>query len=208
MKRASGSTSNPWFQTIVGLVLVALSLLGVIHGVRAGVAQCLYREAKYGPQSADTDHVVDLCRRAYAWYPWNHYFSILASEQAYYTADAVTGIARRNRLLQAQFWCDRGLVQNPWRSQLRRLHTRFLWAESPSRAIRYWEAHTAWQFWEPYNHAVLAELYAKAGEFDKAEQALKWVQGAPEYEPTKTLVLAEKAAWNSALNGKLEGWGE
>ena len=208
MKRASGSTSNPWFQTIVGMVLVVLAFLGVIHGVRAGVAQCLYREAKYGAQAADTDHVVDLCGRAYAWYPWNYYFSILAAEQAYYTADAVTGVARRNRLLQSQCWCDRGLIQNPWRSQLRRLHTRFLWEESPARAIHYWEAHTEWQFWEPYNHAVLAELYAKAGEFDKAEQALKWVQGAPDYEPTQKLVLAEKAAWNSALHGKLEGWGE
>lgn len=189
--------------TMVGVSLVLLSVLGVIHGVRAGIAQYLYYVAKYGSAAGKTDEVVELCRRAYGWYPWNYYFSILAAEQCYYTADAVTGSARSERLRHAQCWCDRGLVQNPWRSQLRRLHTRFLWDESPSRAIQYWEAHTDWQFWEPYNHEVLAELYAKAGDFDKAERSLKWVAGTPGYETTRKRVESEKAAWSAALDGNL-----
>ncbi len=209
MRLLSRSLSDQWFVAVLGCGLLALAVLGVVHGTRAAVAQASYHHAKYGTAVGDDEQIVERCRRAYAWYPWNYYFSIEAAERAYQAAtgggaDAV----RQKRLCQSQFWCERGLIQNPWRSQLRRLKTRFLWEVSPSEAIRYWEAHTQWQFWEPHNHRVLAELYAKAGDFERAEKSLKWTAGTPEFEPARQVVLSEKTAWEEALKENAEGWGE
>jgi hypothetical protein len=209
MRFLSRSISDQWFVAVVGGGLLALSLLGVVHGTRAAVAQACYQRAKYGAAAGDVPEIVRLCRRAYAWYPWNYYFSIEASEWAYQAASVMEGEeARQDMLRQAQFWCERGLIQNPWRSQLRRLKTRFLWETSPSEAIRYWESHTQWQFWEPHNHRVLAELYARAGDFENAEKSLKWTAGTPEFEPARQVVLSEKTAWNEALKENAKGWGE
>ena len=86
-------------------------------------------------------------------------------------------------------------MQNGYRSQLRRLETRLLWDRSPAEAIAYWEAHTNWQYWEPYNHETLAGLYANYGEFEKADRELKLLVNFPAYEPTRTLIENEKKIW-------------
>jgi tetratricopeptide (TPR) repeat protein len=190
-----------WFLAVIGVFLVGISVFGVWHGVRAWIAQYHYAQAKYGPYAGRTAPILELCQRAFTLYPWNYYFSILAAEQAYYTSGDVKGELRDERLRLARLWCDRGLTQNAWRSQLRRLHTRFLWERSPAEAIRYWKAHTAWQFWEPYNHAVLAEMYAQDGDFEEAEASLKWVAGDSSYERTRAFVSKEKAAWGAAPGG-------
>lgn len=200
MRLLSRSLSDQWFVAVVGGGLLVLSVLGVVHGVRAAAAQACYHHAKYGAGAGDVGKIVEQCRRAYAWYPWNYYFSIEAAERAYHAASGDGEAAlRQERLRQSQFWCERGLIQNPWRSQLRRLKTRFLWEVSPSEAIRYWEAHTRWQFWEPYNHGVLVGLYARAGDFENAEKSLKWTKGSPEFESAHQVLMSEKKAWGEAL---------
>jgi hypothetical protein len=209
MRFLSRSISDQWFVAVAGGGLLALSVLWVVHGSRAAVAQACYHRAKYGAANAEASKIVGLCRRAYALYPWNYYFSIESSERAYKAAFGMgEGSSRQDMLRQSQFWCERGLTQNRWRSQLRRLKTRFLWEASPSEAVRYWKAHTDWQFWEPHNHRVLVELYAKAGDFEKAEKSLRWTKGTSEYEPARQLMLTEKTAWDDALKENAEGWGE
>jgi hypothetical protein len=208
MKFLSRSSSDQWFVAVIGLGFLLVSVLGVIHGAHAGLAQCLYHNAKYGSPPSESGRTLAFCRRAYALYPWNYYFSIEAAERAYEAAGAATASNREDLLRQSQFWCERGLIQNPWRSQLRRMKTRFLWEASPSAAIRFWEEHTDWHFWDPYNHAVLAELQAKAGDFKKAERSLKWTEGTSEYESTRQRVQEEKAGWKEALQDNGEGWGE
>ncbi len=204
MRLLTRSSSDQWFVAMVGVGLLAMSALGVVHGSRAALAQDCYRRAKYGAASGEVGQILVLARRAYAWYPWNYRFSIEAAEKAYRAAETGGEATRKDLRLQSQFWCERGVVQNRWKSQLRRLKTRFLWESSASEAIRYWEAHTDWQFWEPYNHAVLAELYARAGDFDQAERSLKWTEGTVEYESTRRLVLSEKEAWEDALKENAE----
>jgi hypothetical protein len=181
---------DQWFLATVGVLLLGLASAGALHGLRASLAARLSWNAQHGPSSTNVERVLDQCRRAYVLYPWNYYFSIYAAELAYYQADEVQGDLRKERLDQAQRWCERGLMQNGYRSQLRRLKTRFLWEQSPAAAIAYWEAHTRWQFWEPYNHETLAGLYAKYG-----ERALGLIKAFPAYEVTRALIESEKISW-------------
>jgi len=187
---------DQWFLATIGVLLLGLSCAGILYGMRAAIASHISWKTQYGGASvADVEQVLDNCRRAFVLYPRNYYFSIFASELAYYKADEAKGDMRTQRIQQAELWCERGLMQNGYRSQLRRLKTRFLWERSPSEAIAYWEAHTNWQFWEPYNHETLAGLYAKYGDFGKADRELKLIEGFPSYAPTRTLIESEKKYW-------------
>lgn len=186
---------DQWFLATLGVLLLGLASAGILHGLRASMAARLAWNAQYGASGANVEQVLDQCRRAFVLYPWNYYFSIFASELAYYKADEVQGDSRRERLQQAQLWCERGLMQNGYRSQLRRLKTRFLWEQSPAEAIAYWESHTRWQFWEPYNHETLAGLYAKYGEFDKAGRELSLIKPFSNYDATRALIESEKTFW-------------
>ncbi|MEI6788029.1 MAG: hypothetical protein WCL49_06075 [bacterium] len=200
MKAYDRISVDQWFLAAVGAVMLALAVAGMVHSTRASLAARLAYKARYGQPAASVEQVLDACRKAAALYPWNYYFTIFTAEMAYYRADDVTGEARAERLRQARFWCDRGLFQNGYKSQLRRLKTRFLWEDSSLKAIDYWKAHTDWQFWEPGNHAVLAELYARAGEFDQAEQSLKWVAIDPAaHQEARRIVEREKKIWDDSL---------
>ncbi len=207
MNMLQRSTNDPWFMALVGVFMVMVALAGVWHSLRAGVAQCYYHAARYGKAGSDTEQVLELCRRAYVLYPENYYFSILAAEKAYYTAGAVEPGARKRRMDQAAVWCDRGLVQNGWKGQLRRLKVRFLWEQSPSEAIRFWRVFTDWQFWEPYNHAELAAMYAQVGDFTNAEREMKWISGTSDGARVRQGIDKEQKEWTEILeDGK--GWGE
>ena len=208
MKLMARSGIDQWFAAAAGLMVLLLSVTGVVHSLRATIAFGLSRRAQLEQPAPGVDQILAWCRQAYAHYPWNYYFSIFAAETAYYRADEVWGEARTDRLRQSKIWCERGLVQNRYKSQLVRLKTRFLWEESPSSAIEYWKAYTQWQFWEPYNHATLAELYARHGDFDQADASLRWIEGDPSYPEAKKTVLREKRIWDDSVNGRPIEWGE
>lgn len=195
MKTYDRASLDQWFLASVGGLLLLVSVAAAVHGARAGLAAWMSYRTQRNQASGDVERVLAACAKAYALYPWNYYFSIFAAETAYYRAGEVRGAWREERLRLSRLWCDRGLAQNPYRSQLRRLKTRFLWEESPGQAIEYWKAHTEWQFWYAYNHATLAELYARAGDFGRAQEELKWVEGDPSYAETRALVDRERALW-------------
>ena len=193
---------------MLGAVLVGLSACGIWIGVHAGLAQVLYHSAKHGPNSGDVDRVLSLCCQAYDLYPWNYYFAIYAAEAAYYRAGEPGGARWRDRMESARLWCDRGLKLNPWKSQLRRLESRFLWEESPAKAISYWSAYTDWNYWEPYNHQVLAEMYSKAGDFGHAHREIALISSFPEADIARQTVEKERRTWDAMLRGDASGWGE
>lgn len=193
---------------VLGVALFAVTSAGLVHSIRAAWAARLSYRAQLETPVAEVDRIIEICRKAYALYSWNYYLSIYTAEAAYYQAGNVSGETRSEWLRQARLWCDRGLAQNPYKSQLRRLKTRFLWEESPSLAIEYWKAHTDWQYWEPYNHATLAELYARYGDFEKAEAELKLGKGDATYEQVYNTVMTEKKIWEDLQSGKPLNWGE
>ena len=173
-----------------GLLLLVISAVGAVHGVRAGLSQALYRQAKFGAGRDNPRGILRRCAAAHKLYPLNYYACIWAAEQAYYTVGQTRAAESDQRLLAAQTWCDRGLELNPYRSQLRLLKTRLLARTALPNAIEYWETYVNEHFWEPYNHAVLVDLYARAGRFEDASAALKWVEGSPHYNEARTQLTA------------------
>ena len=196
---------------MIGFAVLAAAIWGVRTSAHACVAQFMYYEAKRGQYAGHVDRVLSQCRKAYDLYPWNYYFAIHAAESAYYGAgDRGTG-QWAERMESARLWCDRGLALNPWKSQLRRLKSRLLWEESPGKAIAYWRAYTDWQYWEPYNHEVLAEMYAKAGDFEQAERETRLIASFPaddRGERARQMVDKERKRWDAMLNDEASKWGE
>lgn len=205
--RGGNNSLNPWLLGVLGALGLVLALGGVVHSTRAAVAANLSRRIQYGPP-LEVEQVVELARKAQSLYPWNYYLAIFAAETAYYRAGEVGGELQRERLRQAALWCDRGLALNRYKSQLRRLKTNLLWEDSPAEAIRYWSAYVDWQFWEPHHHATLAELHARAGDFEQAERAVKWTEGTVAHAGARAAVDRERKAWDAILKGDVEGWGE
>jgi hypothetical protein len=168
---------------VLALFLAAAALGYTVYGVRAGIAQALYFKAKYGSDRDRFPLIAARCESAWRLYPFNYYFAMWTAEKAYYGREADT--LDSAMVQSAARWCDAGLKLNPYRSSLRLLKMRLLRMQSLNQAISYWEAYVDWDFWNPYNHAVLAELYASGGRWGKAMQALQWVKGSPYYNDTR-----------------------
>lgn len=171
---------------LVALLLAALCLICIVHGIRAGVAQGLYFRAKFGSDREDLGRIVHGCKTACRLYPANYYFAMWTAETAYYRWEADKGLD--HALEAARKWCDAGLRVNHYRSSLRLLKMRLLRMDSTGEATTYWQEYVDWHFWNPHNHAVLAELYADSGRWGKAMQELRWVKGSPYYEHTRRTI--------------------
>ncbi len=198
---------DQWFVAVTGALVLLVSVVGMVHAARAACAAGAYYAATYGVARPSPETVLDLAQRSYRQYPWNYYFSIQAAEIAYRQSEGASTNAV-DWLQKSQWWCQRGLAQNPYKSQLRRLQTRFLLAESPVRAIPYWAAYTDWNYWEAYNHATLAELCAEGGDFDRADRELKLIERFPDYGPAKERVDRQRKTWEAMMRGDFEEWGE
>ncbi|NQU40440.1 MAG: hypothetical protein HQ523_10845 [Lentisphaerae bacterium] len=170
------------WQTCGGAFLVAIGIFGCFYSARASRAHLLYQDAKYGVRREDVPAVLRACETAHRIYPHNYNFCAWAAEQAYHSRNTVHGEARARRLRAAESWCDVGLALNPFKSQLHLLKARLLEPLHPRAAAAHWARYVEWHFWEPYNHAVLVDLYASAGDFDHAAESLDWVRGSEHYE--------------------------
>jgi len=166
----------------LGLVCIAC----MYHGVRAVTAQVSYFKAKFGADRDDLQRISERCETAGRLYPYNYYFAAWAGEKAYYRWEADAG--EGDLLVTARRWCDTGLQFNGYLSSLRLLKTRLLRTESVEQATEYWREYVDWNFWNPYNHSVLAELYATGGKWGSAMQELRWVKGSPYYEHARQTV--------------------
>lgn len=200
-RRALGIRAAERIRLCAGLLLLTLSLCGVVHGTRASLAQAMYHQAKYGSANNDTERIINRCENAHGLYPYNYYFCIWTAEKAYYAGLNSDGTNARRHTAAVRAWCDRGLALNFHKSQLRLLKTRLLENESLAAAIKYWEEYVDWHFWEPYNHAVLAEMYAGAGDFDKAIRSLRWVKGSEHYDKASARL---QEAWKRETNSLRE----
>lgn len=179
-------------RVLLGLALLVLAVAGTRYGLRAGCAQAEYYRAKYGILRDQPARALELAERAHARYPLNFYLCSWAGEVAYYGdwgADAPAAPVRREL---ARRWCERGLALNGWYRPLRLLEARLAADVSLPEAIRLWESYVDWQFWDPYNHAVLAEFYSRGGRYEQALEALTWVRGSPYEEAARRQV---QQAW-------------
>lgn len=174
-----------WGRAAAGTLLLGISLVGVVHGTRAALAHVMYFDAKYGSAKTFPAGILRRYAQAHALYRFNYRFSTWAGETA--DAESRAGDAARSGDA-ARRCCEAGLAQNPHHGPLRLLKTRLLERESPAEAARYWERYVDWQYWNPQNHAILVELYARAGDFDRA---------------AKSLALIRKTRWHEAASRRL-----
>lgn len=165
-------------RVLLGLGLLALAVAGTGYGLRASRAQAEYYRAKYGALRNQPAKALALAESSHDQYPLSFYLCAWAAEVAYYGdwgAEEPGPLARRQL---AQRWCERGLALNGWYRPLRLLEVRLVAEHSLPDAIRLWERYVDWQFWDPYNHAVLVDLYSSAGRYEQAVEALALVKGS------------------------------
>ncbi len=172
-----------------GILLLLVSLAGVWQAGRASRAYALMYEALFGETRRDADKVLLLHHRAHLLYPHSYHLAIHAGSLAWYhyirAHDADDSEQAAHYLDQVRRWTRIGLYRNPYPLQLRWLNQRLLEIDdSIEAAIDYWEQHTEWHYWYAYNHAVLADLYIRAGRLDDAERTLPMLRGSPYYDET------------------------
>jgi hypothetical protein len=189
---------------LAGVVLLLVGLSGAVWGARAALAQFMYCQSKFGRLRHDPDLVFALCKRASRLYPIDYYFCMWTAEKAYYSSlePGLHRLWRDGRRQVAREWCERGLKLNFYKSPLRLLNTRLLAEDSLEDAIDYWHGFVEWQFWNPYNHAVMAELHARNGDRLRAEQELEWVKGSEFYREYAAKVKAALAEHTDAAAGR------
>ncbi|MBN2300920.1 MAG: hypothetical protein JXN60_00255 [Lentisphaerae bacterium] len=169
-------------QILLCAIVMVASTFGIAYGCRAALAQITYYRIKYIQPDISLRSVARRAEKAFERYPYNYYLCIFIAEKYYFERYDTYGNEIAERVEESAYWCDKGLSLNPYRSQLRRLKTRLLRRESLSKAIKYWRKFVEWDFWNPHHHAVLADLYIEAGDFEKAQESLAWVEDFEEYE--------------------------
>ena len=176
-----------------GFFLVAVCLVGIRHGIKAALAQANYHRTKYREAARLSTSEADArCEVAHRLYPYNYHYVAWMAERAFYGGD---GGADTDRVIAGK-WCARGLKMNPYKAQFHLVHAYVLAERSPTEAARAWENYVDWDFWDPFNHAVLAELYASAGMLREAAAALFWVPDTPHYRWARE---ALREAWAREL---------
>ena len=185
-------------ELVIGFILVTISALGVVQGVRAGIAQAIHCSIRYGSDSEEVSPEVasQACEKAHRSYPYNYYLCTWISEKAYYNRFDEEGKEIEGRRDIAGAWCARGLALNKRKSQLRLMNTRFIAEKSVPDAIAYWKEYVEWDFWDPYSHAVLVDYYVDVGDLEGATSELEWVKGSPHYKDSSRRLLE---AWKQDM---------
>ena len=187
----------------LSLILMGLGAYGVVHSAIALAAQSGHYAVRLGILGAhphgkvDSGAILKLSDRFHSWYPYDYRLCVWIGEGAFYGWGGSPDTHDGPLLDVASVWCERGLSMNPHSRSLRLLRTRVLELEAPSDAAAYWEDFVEWDFWDPFNHAVLAGLAARAGGFVKALRSLEMTRNSPYYDDTRKDI---RRAWKIELS--------
>ncbi|OVE75826.1 hypothetical protein BVX97_03160 [bacterium E08(2017)] len=187
-------------RTAAGLLLL-ICIAGIIHGSVAASSHAIYKAVRYRPENEVTRAPLENSNRAeksYSLYPYNYYFCIWTAENCWYNRHDDDGGEIETRVLAAERWCDRGLELNSRKSQLRLLKARLMARRDARKAAEYWREYVDWDFWDSFNHAALAELYAAAGDIESAMNQLKWLTKPSDLEYARNEI---NAAWKREMSG-------
>lgn len=178
------------------MIIGVLSASWALNSARAYTAQAMYFDSRFGDARTNVMQIVNDCSLAHELYPYNYYYCWWAAINAYNGHFDVQEPAGERLLSASKQWCDTGLELNFTNPDLRLLKTWLLERDSKQEAVRFWEAYVDWQYWEPVNHAFLAELYADVGDFESAYRELKLIRGFPEETRARAAV---KESWAREL---------
>lgn len=162
------------FRMVVACLLLVAGFFGVIHSVRAAVAQCLYLKTKYGffrglkREVRNLDGGLEVgvrAYRAYDLYPANYYFPSYAAKCAMSDASrAASSVEFKTHLDRSLYFAKLAVALNPYDAEARSVYA-FALAEKGrlSEAIQYWRDDVVErEFWNSGNHDVLARLYLRS----------------------------------------------
>ena len=174
-----GSVARFDWRRITGAIFFAATLAGAVYAARAAVGQAAYHDLLSATD--DLPRFRQLAKTGWAYYPFNYRLCLATARKLYDSARALPEGERAALMDEARFWCEQGLGLDPYVRDLRWLKSQFLWTESPPRAIEYWERCVDWDFWFPFNHAVLADMYTAAGDLDNAAKEVEWTRNSEYY---------------------------
>lgn len=162
------------FRMVTACLLLVGGGFGVIHSVRAAVAQRLYLKTKYGffrglkcevPNITGGMEVGVRAYRAYDLYPANYYFASYAAKCALSDAQqAKDSGAFKTHRDRALYFSKLAIALNPYDAEGRTVYA-FTLAECGRlpEAIQYWRDEVVErEFWNPANHDILARLYLRS----------------------------------------------
>lgn len=191
MMHKTSANGNISFK-VIGIMLFLISGIYVIYSIRASISQTIYFRAKNN-YSKNSD-ILSLCQRAQKLYPYNYRLLAWGAEETFDRSEDAIGLDKVNYLSLSETICDQGLSLNPHIMPLPFIKMQLLCRKSIKDGISYWEQYVEWDYWNSYNHAVLAVLYAASGKFGKAMQSLEFIKGTVDYEEAKQIVLDYWAA--------------
>ncbi len=173
---------------VLAVGIGAIGLLGAISSVRFAVSSLFYRQARFVRHAGGGDYLArasKLAQTAYKMDEWNHPFWSWLSD-GLVTAYGTSGDP--DILAGAALWSKRGLAANSYGWRLSVTRAKVLAETSPDEAVRFWERYVEWHYWEPFNHAYLAELHARAGDTGRALHVLRRIEGMPYHEQARQIV--------------------
>ncbi len=178
----------------VAIAVCALPVLLflTLHAAVMSRSQFLYYQAKYGSLRENDSFALTALDSARDLDEANYNVCEHAARLAWDCAARTTGAARNAMTEQSRLWCDRALILNPYQRSMRWMHAQQLAREDPGLGLAAWRAYVEWEFWEPENHLILAELALNAHCLEIAEQALRWAQGAPGYAAMAERIKQER----------------
>ncbi len=191
-------------------VLTVSGAWGAAVGVRAAVAQKLYKRAKYGHfletrlerlPPTDAAAVLRDCERAQRLHPHNYYFPVLASIRALEQALAASEPAVFDRAFRnAEYWNRVALARHPTQIEALQVRCRLLQERGEAKAAAaFWQRHALErEFWNPDRHAFYVELLLKAGEETRAIEAARWLRGGETLRQVRLLEQRRKALRENA----------
>lgn len=150
-----------------------LGLIGCGHSLRAELAQRLYHHIKFGATQPVFDELVSQARLAQDLYPCNYRLCEWVAQKAWEQYAATNSTVPLKDVTE---WATAAAGLNPYPRNIREVRRKCFEAESLREAISYWAEFVDWSFWDPYNHAVLLELYVRSGNVEGVLAEMKWVR--------------------------------
>ena len=194
-------SNNYVLSKIIAMVLILISGFYIFYSVRAGMAQVIYFQTKKKCSLADSslqggsgqevyslNQLISKCQKADRLYPYNYRLMAWGAEEAFERSQNSIGVERVDYLDFTGMLCDRGLSLNRYMMPMPFIKMQLLCLKSIKEGTEYWEEYVEWDYWNSYNHAVLAGLYAADGKFGEAMQSLQFIKGTVDFAEANKIV--------------------
>ena len=200
MSQKKYASTRPPFLVLLSVLSIAGCAFGVFFSQQRARGYAQYHELKHeltnwdDLENMDTAALNERAERSIALAPENFMLCQHMADVAYHTRAQNDGLYWYDRISLSRVWVEQGLLLNPYERGLVHRKVDLLEKEYDREgAIELLLDYTDWEFWHPFNHARLSQLYAVAGDFEKAEASLAWAKGSQYYAHAKSVLDAARS---------------